>query len=517
MKDHELSHVEMLQPNQSGREISLSHREFLLARHGTLELVPLPAESLRDPLNWPTWQKNVNLSLVSFHAMMCLFIGAGIIPAYENMAEEMNVSLQSASYFTSMQIVVLGSESVNRIVEFVVAPLVWRPISMRLGLRTVWLLSTLCSSICNIGCARSKGYGAMAISRVLVAFFISPAMALGTQVVTQMFFEHERGQKMGIWTLMVTLGPPLGPFLMGFVTYHAGWRWIFWIFAIVNIVQCALYFILSPETNLPDARSRQRDDSSFREKYLCFRQVSKRPIKLVDFITPLISARHHVIWIVTVAYAQIFNLAFVLLTVEVPQIFGKKFHLNTQQIGLQFLGMIIGGILGEQAAGPLGDFMMRSFLKRHNGQRAQPEFRLWLSYLGYATVIAGFLVWGFQTADLPPNKYDVSPIVGIGISSFGAQIITTSVFTYMVDSYPSESAEIGIFANVIRQIWGFIGPFWFPSMFDSAGIKGSAGIMVGICVIASLLPIIGVQIFGARIRKQQSLDHEINGSPEGQP
>lgn len=249
-----------------------------------------------------------------------------------------------------------------------------------------------------------------------------------------------------------------------------------------------------------DFRRRDGNDLSIREKYFRFRPVTDKPMKFGDFITPLTCARHHVIWIVTLAYAQIFNFAFVLLTVEIPQIFAEKFRLNTQQIGLQFLGMIIGGILGEQAAGPSSDFMMHLYVQRHAGRRASPEFRLWLSFFGYATVVVGFLVWGFRTADLPPQKYDVSPIVGIGISSFGAQIITTSVFTYMVDSYPAESAEIGIFANVVRQIWGFIGPFWFPSMFDSAGIKGSAGIMVGICVVASLLPIIGVKLFGAKMR-----------------
>jgi hypothetical protein len=165
--------------------------------------------------------------------------------------------------------------------------------------------------------------------------------------------------------------------------------------------------------------------------------------------------------------------------------------------------MIIGGIIGEQAAGPLGDFAMAAYTRRHQGQNPQPEFRLWLAYIGYATMIAGFLVWGFRTADLPPNGYDVSPVVGIGISTFGAQIITTSVFTYMVDFYPTESADIGIFANVVRQIWGFIGPFWFPTMFESAGIKGSAGIMVGVSVIASLVPIIAVQFFGARLRQSK--------------
>lgn len=39
-------------------------------------------------------------------------------------------------------------------------------------------------------------------------------------------------------TLLVTLGPPSGPFFMGFVGYQTGYyRWIYWVLAIVrNII-----------------------------------------------------------------------------------------------------------------------------------------------------------------------------------------------------------------------------------------------------------------------------------------
>jgi hypothetical protein len=229
-----------------------------------------------------------------------------------------------------------------------------------------------------------------------------------------------------------------------------------------NFIQFILYFFLSPETSFSDVDPPRQDSTlSLRARYIGFRWLSHKPLKPDDFLMPLSVSRHHVIWVITIAYSVIFNFAFVLLTVEIPQIYEINFPLNTQQIGLQFLGMMIGGILGEQGAGRLSDLMMTSFSKKHQEQLAQPEFCLWLSYLGYATLIAGFLIWGFRTADILHKEYDVSPIVGIGISSIGAQVITTSVFTYMVDCYPTESAETGIFANVVRQIWGFIGPSGF--------------------------------------------------------
>jgi len=58
----------------------------------------------------------------------------------------------------------------------------------------------------NIANAKSNSYASQIVTRLLVAVFISPAMAIGSVVVTETFFAKERGQKMGLWTVMVTLG-----------------------------------------------------------------------------------------------------------------------------------------------------------------------------------------------------------------------------------------------------------------------------------------------------------------------
>ena len=126
---------------------------------------------------------------------MTTFTAASIIPAFENLSISFNTSITRVSYLTSIQILILG-----------VAPLFWKPISNRFGRRPIWLISTFCSMICNIGCAESHSYAAQAVTRILVAFFISPAAAISSAVVTETFFANERGVKMGLWTLMVTLG-----------------------------------------------------------------------------------------------------------------------------------------------------------------------------------------------------------------------------------------------------------------------------------------------------------------------
>jgi hypothetical protein len=38
-----------------------------------------------------------------------------------------------------------------------------------------------------------------------------------------------------------------------------------------------------------------------------------------------------------------------------------------------------------------------------------------------------------------------------------------------------------------------LGPFWFPDMFSSLGLSGSAGLMVGLIVVFAILPTIFIQ------------------------
>lgn len=81
--------------------------------------------------------------------------------------------------------------------------------------------------------------------------------------------------------------------------------------------------------------------------------------------------------------------------------------------------------------------------------------------------------------------------------------------TDAVDSHSSLSASIGVFITLVRQIWGFIGPFWFPYMFNSAGLKGSTGIVVAIIIAVAVLPVTLLQLKGYEWRegkREQSED-----------
>lgn len=189
----------------------------------------------------------------------------------------------------------------------------------------------------------------------------------------------------------------------------------------------------------------------------------------------------------------------IMVTVELPQLFQEKFGLDASQLGLQFLAVIIGSVIGEQLGGFLSDAWMS---RRSRKIKAEPipEYRLWLSYSGFLLTIVGSIVFLVQTEHARDDHWNITPLIGIAISGCGNQIVTTVLITYSVDCLDEEAASVGVFITFVRQIWGFIGPFFMPSMFDNVGVANSAGIATALIVGVGIIPIILVQWRGKQWR-----------------
>ncbi|EED14954.1 conserved hypothetical protein [Talaromyces stipitatus ATCC 10500] len=454
------------------------------------------SEDPLDPRNWPQWKKDVNLALISFHALMTNFIGAGIIPVYLTFAQMFNLSVQSISYLTSIHILFTG------LVPFVLVP--W---SNRFGRRPVWLASTLLTAVCNIGCAKSSNYAEMMVCRILGSVFLSSPIALGPPVVVEMYHEHERGIKISIWTAIVTLGPPLGPFVMGFVAQRAGWEWIYWISAITSGVEFVLYAIFSPETRYirqPGSSFGSDKKPTTKQEYFSFHRIDPTPMTVAEFIHPFKMVKYMTILIPIYAHTSIFNLSAAMLTVEIPQLFAIRFGFNAQQIGLQFIGIIVGTMVGEVFNAVVLSWLHRRVQQRQLQQgdsrkkAANPTEYLFSSYLGFCCMIAGLVIFCILLGNTKPMHYNVGPIIGIGIAAFGNQIVTSFLINYIIQMHTEHAASISIILGFIRQTWCFIGPFWFPPMFENLGFEGSAGLLVGL-VVASVLPLIWMHwVYGRR-------------------
>jgi len=53
--EHAATHGTYLDKSEASR-LCEEHRQYLLERHGTLDLDPLPTMGTADPYNWPQWK-----------------------------------------------------------------------------------------------------------------------------------------------------------------------------------------------------------------------------------------------------------------------------------------------------------------------------------------------------------------------------------------------------------------------------------------------------------------------------
>jgi hypothetical protein len=134
------------------------------------------------------------------------------------------------------------------------------------------------------------------------------------------------------------------------------------------------------------------------------------------------------------------------------------------------------------------------------GTQPNAEYRLWLSYPGYLITIMGLIVFLVRIQQAPELHWNVTPDVGAAFAAAGNQLVTTVLITYAVDRNREEAASVGVFITFVRQMWGFIGPFWFPDMFTNVGVAKSSGITTALMMGCSFIPTIFLQWRGHQWR-----------------
>ena len=99
------------------------------------------------------------------------------------------------------------------------------------------------------------------------------------------------------------------------------------------------------------------------------------------------------------------------------------------------------------------------WFREKSGKARKLEFRLWIGYIGYILTICGIAVFLVQLDRA--KTWGITPLIGVAVAAGGNQVVTTVLTTYAVDCYFEDAAAIGVFISFVRQVWGFIGPFWY--------------------------------------------------------
>lgn len=200
-------------------------------------LHPQPHDDPNDPLNWPVIRKDLCFLIIGFQT----FLGGGQTPilaaGFTSLREEFGISLSTVSFLVGAFMLALGLGSVFA-----------SPSAVLYGKRLVYLVGILLFLIGSIVAASAESYGSLMAGRILTGFGASPTESLASASLSELYFQHERAYRTGLYTLLLLGGKNVVPLLSSLVFEYLNRHWLYWILAIFLGTNLVLTFLFVPET-----------------------------------------------------------------------------------------------------------------------------------------------------------------------------------------------------------------------------------------------------------------------------
>ncbi|CEL03416.1 hypothetical protein ASPCAL04571 [Aspergillus calidoustus] len=503
---------------------------------------PQPTSDPLDPLNWSRLQKNGILGIVMFKYFLFTYLTTTTVPSFPEIQSQFGISYSQVNW--TVAIPALGLS---------VGPLVWSSLSDVYGRRIVFLVGTLIALVATIGAAVADGYAGYMAARFFQGFGVAPASSVGMAVVNDLFFDYERGEKLGLWVLAIDSGLLLGPTFGGFLNLVSA-AWINWFNAILFGSLLILEIFFMPETLYPrtlmlarmpkGATSTAASPSSTDLEGQTEKSAHTPPVpstspsvsaeadssnipsiprtkSLPLFNTaPIPGLSHAPLYTTLTRFVSTFTLPIIPLAVlgysflwywwvlSVITMIPAAYPSYTPLIqGLLFLGLFLGTILSEVfCSGRLSDAIVRRLAKRNGGVRVA-EMRLPLAFPAIVLTGVGLVVWGVS---VQRNWHWVTGQVGLFLFGAGIQIGNTVTSSYIIDSYPLQSTAVVIFYAVFLNLSAFVNPFFISPWQASAGWTWTFTAQALIVFVAGTALFAGLWKFGARLRARGGMPGWVN-------
>jgi len=265
---------------------------------------------------------------------------------------------------------------------------------------------------------------------------VSPAPV----TIADVFFLHERGTVMALYTSFLSVGVAFGIIICGLITKDHDWRVIYQVAAALVGFVLLLAFFTFPETayirerepleeeihRQPSSAGEKPDISATSDVERATRPIPPKQsyweslkifhrtltdegfLKLV--IRPLgLICLPPVLWAALVESVTIGFLVAVTSNVDVA--FEAAYGFQSYQVGLCFFAAVIGSILGIPAGGHLGD-MTADYFTRRNGGIRDPEMRLPAMIPCLITTPLALILYG---VGIQHKLHWICPTIGLGL------------------------------------------------------------------------------------------------------
>ncbi|EJT80920.1 cycloheximide resistance protein [Gaeumannomyces tritici R3-111a-1] len=415
----------------------------------------------QNPYNWPTWRKVLNCGLVSCLTFLTPLASSVFAPGVPQLMREFKSTNTELAAFV-VSIYVLG---------FAFGPLLLAPLSEIYGRTILYHICNLGFIAFVIGCALAPTLEALIVFRFFSGLFGSCPITNGGGTIADMIPQEKRAAAMSVFTIGPLLGPIIGPVIGGFLADVEGWRWNFWLLAILGGFIAICMILVLRETYAPvllqrktqklraetgNANLRSKLDIGLSPRDYFSRSIV-RPLKMLAF-SPVCQ-------IFSIYIAIVYGYLYLMFTSITP-VFEQYYGFTTSNVGLVFLGMGVGSMLGLLYYSLTSDGYSRK-MAAADGQGMKPEYRLKLLPLGALILPAGFFLYGW-TAEY--RVHWIVPILGHVLIGIANLIIFMSMQLYLVDTFSMYAASALAANTVVRSVAGAVLPLVGIRMYNVLGL-----------------------------------------------
>ncbi|TKX18294.1 MFS transporter-like protein 171 [Elsinoe australis] len=494
---------------------TLGHLRLRNQQTNEIILIPTPSNDPNDPLNWSKGYRVYLALLVSLAMFFCNFLAAGPSVAIVNividyfgtppMSPGFSAAIAKTAYIFTTCALLQGMGN-----------LFWMPLIIKYGRRPIYIISFAGYTACAIWAGVAKTYESELAARIFLGFFAGSGECIAPLTISDIFFLHERGFYMAMYTVALSLGVSGGVIISGLITINLSWRYIHYVAAALIGALTILVFLTLPETDykrdpttvvtrkiedketevtehvesVQNTRQKQTFVQRLRLSHGIFTHESLWRI----FYRPVVLlALPPVLWATLVMSVTIGFL--VAISSNFASAFSEVYQFKPYQSGLCFVSGFVGTLFSIFGGGQVSDWVADYFTKKNGGIR-EPEMRLPAMTIGLICTPVGLVLYG---VGIERQLHWIVPTLGLGFLSFAIAQTTNVSLVYIIDSYRPIAGETIVTQLAFKSAFGFLLSFYTNPWIAKDGYANAFGAMAGIAGVVILMWV-PFYIWGRQIR-----------------
>jgi MFS family permease len=348
----------------------------------------------------------------------------------------------------------------------------WVPLGNIFGRRPILIVSMIFLVLTSVWCGLAEGFPSLLAARAMQGFSSGPVYTFAPEITGDIFFHHERGRAMVAYTMCLAAGPFIAGVSGGYIAASLGYRWLFWISAIVVGFTLVLEVFIVPETlfdrehhlRLDDDEGNPtstslKDDTTTKENIAEADRPARPAWSYVQslklgmyrgnighhFLAPWLSLAFPGTWVVMLLYGGL--VAAIVTTATVGPIFlSMPPYLWGADVGLINFGGLVGVVVGGAVTYFTADRLVTMAAKRNTSGTSEPETRLVAMFPGIFLAVTGLWTFGFCAANPSPNAW-AGLAVGGGMITAATTIVPSIGFNYVCATLPTSLSPLSPSTN----------------------------------------------------------------------